>query len=148
MEAVRDGAEWMLRLAEGERLPDALADWATREGIRAAAVLTGIGLVRDTSIGYLRGDRYDVGEFPEPMELLHLGGSIAVEEGAPSVHLHLTAGRPDHSTVGGHLVSSTVALLAEVPVRTFPGRTFRRPYLAGRPIRALRLDGPTTDGPR
>lgn len=139
MQAARSGPDWMLRLDEGEEVVATLAAWADREGIRAASVLQGLGLVRETEVGYLRGDRYESRRFVEPLELLSLAGSIAWEEGAPSVHLHLIGGGPDHRTVGGHLLSSTVALLAEITVRTFPGLTFQRPRLAGRSIRRLEL---------
>ena len=139
MQAAADGGFWMLRLDEGERLPEALVAWARAEGIRAAAVVSGIGLVRDTELGYLRNGRYEPATFREPMELLALGGSIADVDGAPSVHLHLTGGRADHTAVGGHLLRSTVALLAEIGVRTFPRHRFSRPEIPGTTLRRLEL---------
>jgi hypothetical protein len=145
MQTTDDGPFRMLRLDEGERLPEALALWARAEGVRAAAVVSGIGLVRDTELGYLRNGRYEPGSFPEPMELLALGGSIAEVDGAPSVHLHLTGGRSDHSAVGGHLLRSTVALLVEIGVQTFPGRRFGRPEIPGSNLRRLELAPPARD---
>jgi predicted DNA-binding protein with PD1-like motif len=130
----------MLRLDAGERLPETLVEWARQEGIGAASVVAGIGMVRDTEIGYLRSGGYETAQFPEPLELLALTGSVAHEDGGPSLHLHLIGGRPDHSTVGGHLIHTTVAVLAEVTVETFPGRRFRRPADPARGIRTLDLN--------
>ncbi len=137
MRSVRDGEDWLLRLEEHEVLPDVLATWARDEGIRGAAVLAGIGLVRDTEVGYLREGRYETHRFVEPLELLALAGSIAWEGGNPSVHLHLTGSRADHSVVGGHLIRSTIALLGEISIRNYPGRTFRRPPIPGTSLSAL-----------
>jgi uncharacterized protein len=144
MEAIHDGPRWMLKLDAGEPLPETLAAWAARERIEAAAVVAGIGLVRDTEIGYLKDGKYEPKLFAEPLELLGLSGSIAYEDGTPSVHLHLIGGRPDHTAVGGHLLKATIGLLAEIRVDAFPGRRFRRPLEPSRGVRILRLsDEPT-----
>lgn len=149
MQSTRDGAFCLLRLDPGEPVHEALAEWARAEGIEAAAIVSGIGMVRDTEIGYLRGTKYDTTVIPEPLELLALTGSIAVDEGRPSLHLHLIGGRPDHSTVGGHLVAAKVALIAEVTVRVFPGQTFRRLPLPGSGLKALQVAGtPKARAPR
>lgn len=142
MESAREGANWFLRLETGEELPGRLAEWARDEGIHAAAVLAGIGQIREGELGFLKDGRYDVARFAGPLELLTLSGSIAWEDGVPSLHLHATAGREDHVVVGGHLIRATVGLLAEISVRQFPGRTFRRPPIPGTELRALRLIDP------
>ncbi|HTT25462.1 MAG TPA: PPC domain-containing DNA-binding protein [Thermoplasmata archaeon] len=139
MQSVREGTTWMLRLDAGEPLVETLGEWARRERIQAASVLAGIGMVRDTEIGYYRGTAYDKATFPEPLELLGLAGSIAWEEDRPSLHLHLLGGRGDHTTVGGHLFGTTVAVLAEITVQVFPGHRFRRPPVPGTVLRALSL---------
>lgn len=128
---------------------ETLTAWALRERVEAGAVLAGLGMVRDTEIGYLRHGGYQKATFEEPLELLGLAGSIAWEEDAPSLHLHLIGGRPDHTTVGGHLFRATVAVLAEIRADAFPGRRFRRPSVPSEGIRALDLyvDRPAEHGP-
>ncbi len=147
MQSVREGTTWMLRLDAGEPLVETLADWARHERMEAASILAGIGMVRDTEIGYYRGTAYDKVTFPEPLELLGLAGSIAWEDDRPSLHLHLIGGRGDHTTVGGHLFGTTVAVLAEITVHAFPGRRFRRPPVPGTVLRALSLSDEPAPAP-
>jgi predicted DNA-binding protein with PD1-like motif len=142
MQSAHEGSTWMLRLDAGEPLVDTLAEWARSQGVEAASVLAGIGMVRDTEIGYYRGTAYDKVTFAEPLELLGLAGSIAFEDDRPSMHLHLIGGRADHTTVGGHLFATTVAVLAEITVHVFPGQRFRRPPVPGTVLRALTLPEP------
>jgi uncharacterized protein len=143
MQTTHEGTTWMLRLDAGEPLVETLVDWARAHRIEAASVVAGIGMVRDTEIGYYRGTAYDKATFPEPLELLGLAGSIAWEDDAPSLHLHLIGGRGDHSTIGGHLFRTTVAILAEITVRVYPGQRFRRPPVPGTVLRMLTIPDPT-----
>lgn len=149
MQATRDGPFHLLRFDKGEPLLEALTEWARSEGIEGAAVLSGIGMVQDTEIGYLRPGGYETSVVAEPLELLSLQGSIASDGGRPSIHLHLVGGRADHGTVGGHLVRTTVAVLAEVSVRTFPGQRFTRTPLPGTPLKLLTFpNAPNAPRPR
>lgn len=134
----------MIRLDAGERIPDRLAEWARSEGVRAASIVAGIGMVRETEIGYFKDGRYEPHRFSEPLELLGLAGSIAEEAGVPSVHLHLTGSGPDHRAVGGHLLGATVAVLAEITIETFPDHRFARPLDRSRGVRVLELGKPST----
>ncbi|MCI4326435.1 MAG: DUF296 domain-containing protein [Thermoplasmata archaeon] len=141
MQAVSDGARWMVRLVEGERLPDVFVEFARAHGIRAAAVPMGIGQLTQVRLAFWNGTEYVPREIPTPVELVSLSGSIGEAEGEPSVHLHATVGLADHSTVGGHLVSGTVGLLVESLVETFPGRAFPRPFDESVGLRRLELGG-------
>lgn len=140
MQTARDGNRWMLRLSEGETLPETLASFAKEQSIRAAAIVMGIGLVRDTTIGYWNGQEYETEAFPGPHELVSATGSLAEVDGQPSIHLHVALGGRDHRLVGGHLFRATVGLLAEVVVEVFPGQTFGRPLDESRGIRMLDLN--------
>ena len=140
MQSVRDGSRWMVRLAAGEELPGALEDLARVNHLRAAAVVMGIGLLRDTTIGYWNGQEYETKKMDTPAELVSAAGSIAEVDGQPSVHLHVALGMPDHRVVGGHLMHGTVGLLAEILVATFPDRVFGRPLVEERGLRMLDLE--------
>jgi len=132
----------MLRLAEGDRIPEAFAELARAHGIRAAAVSMGIGQLREVRLAFWNGSEYVPRDISTPVELVSLGGSIAESDGEPSVHLHATVGLADHSAVAGHLISATVGLLVESMVVAFPGRTFARPFDESVGLRRLDL-GPT-----
>jgi predicted DNA-binding protein with PD1-like motif len=139
MQAVAEGSRWMLRLDEGQDLLATLTAFAQERKIRAAAVVFGIGMLRDSTIGYWNGSEYAKKAFPSPHELVGLHGTIADAEG-PSIHLHVALAGPDHSLVGGHLFGATVAVLNELMLETFPGRTFGRPLDETLGLRKLDLE--------
>lgn len=139
MQAVAEGNHWMLRLDQGQDLFGSLADVARTHEIRAAAVVSGIGMLRDATIGYWNGAEYVRKELASPHELVGLHGSIAEADG-PSVHLHAALAGPDHSLVGGHLMRGTVWVLNEILIETFPGRTFGRPMDETLGLRKLDLE--------
>ena len=140
MQAVRDGTKWMLRLDEGQDLLEALAAFAEKEHLRAAAVLFGIGMFRRATFGYWDGSQYQPHEITVPHEVVALHGTIAWADGHPSVHLHSAVAGPDHRLVGGHLLRATVGILQEVVVETFPGRSFARPMVESIGLRMLDLE--------
>ncbi len=142
MQAIHDGPRWMLRFDDGQDLFEAFTAFADRENVRAAAVLSGIGMFRKATFGYWDGSQYRPQELTVPHEVVALHGSIARADGVPSVHLHGAVAGPDHHLVGGHLLRATVGVLQEVVVETFPGRTFGRPLNESFGLRMLDLEPP------
>lgn len=140
MQSVRDGSRWMLRLDDGQDLFEALGGFADREGIRAGAVVSGIGMFRKARIGYWDGTQYLPHDLTTPHEVVALHGSLARADGAPSVHLHAALAGSDHRIVGGHLLGATVGVLQEVLIETFPGRAFGRPMNESFGLRMLDLE--------
>jgi len=140
VQTVHDGSTWLLRLEDGQDLFDALSGFATREGVRAGAVVFGIGMFRRATIGYWNGERYLPRELTEPHEVVGLHGTIAQADGRPSLHLHAALAGTGHDLVGGHLLQATVGALQEVLVTTFPGRTFGRPLVESFGLRMLDLE--------
>lgn len=130
----------MLRLDDGQDLFATLTEFARHEDIQAAAVVSGIGMVRKATIGYWDGSRYQPQELGVPHEMVALHGSIARADGAPSIHLHIALAGPDHRIVGGHLMQATVGVLHEILLVTFPGRAFGRPMSESFGLRMLDLE--------
>ena len=139
MQAVSEGNRWMLRLDQGQDLFATLGDFAREHNVRAAAIISGIGMLKDAVIGYWNSSEYVRKELPEPHELVGLHGSIADADG-PSIHLHAALAAPDHQLVGGHLMRGTVWVLNELVVETFPGRVFGRPIDETLGLRKLDLE--------
>lgn len=139
MQAVAEGNRWMLRLDQGQDLFTSLADFARQHAIRAAAIVSGIGMLRDAAVGYWNGSEYVRKELAEPHELVGLHGSIAEADG-PSIHLHAALAAPDHTLVGGHLMRGTVWVLNELMVENFPGHVFGRPIDETLGLRKLDLE--------
>jgi uncharacterized protein len=143
MQSVREGTRYVLRLHDGEELHPTLATFAEGEGIRAGAVLFGIGMFRRATFGYWDGRQYVPHEVTIPHEVVALHGTIARADGAPSIHLHSAVAGPDHRLVGGHLIRATVGPLQEVVLESFPGHTFGRPLDESWGLRMLDLEPPT-----
>ncbi|MGC2289208.1 MAG: PPC domain-containing DNA-binding protein [Thermoplasmata archaeon] len=139
MQSVAEGNRWMLRLDQGQDLFVTLSDFVREHAVHAAAVISGIGMLRDAAIGYWNGAEYVRKDLPEPHELVGLHGSIAEADG-PSIHLHAALAAPNHQVVGGHLMRGTVWVLNEVLLETFPGRTFGRPIDETLGLRKLDLE--------
>jgi len=142
MQTVRDGSRWVIRLDDGQDLFEALSEFAVREQVRAGTVVFGIGMLRRATFGYWDGKQYQPHELTVPHEVVALHGTIARQDGAPSLHLHGAVAGPDHRIVGGHLLRATVGMLQEVLVETFPGRTFGRPMVESYGLKMLDLEPP------
>jgi len=145
VQEVNDGPRWMLRLDDGDDLFAELRAFSTRQHVRAASVVEGIGLLKDAEVGYWDGRQYVPKRLTVPHELVGLHGSIAEADGAPSIHLHAALADPEHRLVGGHLLRGVVGVLAEVFVVAFPDRVFGRPLDETFGLRRLDLEpGPST----
>jgi uncharacterized protein len=140
MQRAHDGTHWVLRLDDGQDLFEALAAFAREEGVRAGAILFGIGMFRSATFGYWNGSQYQPHDLPVPHEVVALHGTIATVDGNPSIHLHGAVAGPDHHLVGGHLLRATVGILQEVVIEMFPGRTFGRPLGETFGLRMLDLE--------
>jgi hypothetical protein len=124
----RSGDFLVIRLKEGERLPQALVEL----GLSSAVVLAGIGMLRELSFGYWNGERYLEEKVPEPVELLSLQGNLGEKEtGEPIAHLHLVVGKEGGKALGGHLMAAVVHNTAELVLAQLPG------------VRLLRKEEPT-----
>ncbi|MCK5802683.1 MAG: DNA-binding protein, partial [Lentisphaeria bacterium] len=64
----RTASEWVVRLQDGEALADGLRGLESN----AALIVSGIGMVRDITLGYWNGSEYEAHAYPEPAELLSL----------------------------------------------------------------------------
>jgi uncharacterized protein len=134
-----DGSRWMLRLDDGEDVFAQITEFARRHTVRAAAIVSGIGMFKAATFGYWDGKEYRPHSLDLAHELVALHGSIAEVDGAPSVHLHVGLAGPDHRLVGGHLLRATVGILNEICIETFPGQHFGRPLDESFGLRRLDL---------
>lgn len=126
MQTLVEGTRTVLRLDDGQDLFAALSDHAHREKVHAAVIVSIIGMLKQSAIGYWNGKEYSTKELTTPHELVGAHGSIADVDGEPSVHLHVTLAGADHTLVGGHLMRGTVGILGEAYLETFPNHRFSR----------------------
>jgi len=134
-----DGSRWVLRLDDGEDVFGQLTEFARRHTVRAAAVVSGIGMFKAATFGYWDGKEYKPHSLEVAHELIGLHGSLAQVDGAPSIHLHVALAGPDHRIVGGHLLRATVGIVNEILIETFPGHSFGRPLDESFGLRRLDL---------
>lgn len=128
MMKAKSGNLLVVRFRDGEKFPGALLDL----GIKAGAILGGVGMLRDLVLAYWNGTEYVRESVPEPVELLSLQGNFGTRDGEIVVHAHVVVGREGGSALGGHLMGATVHNTAEVIVAELPGVVMeRRPEPSG-----------------
>jgi predicted DNA-binding protein with PD1-like motif len=121
---------YALKLAAGEEIIAALAQFAGNEGVRAG-FLTGIGAVGDPELGYFVTETRDYirRPFAGEWEIGSLTGNFSELEGRPFPHCHVVIGGRDFAAYTGHLVRGVVTVTCEIQVITDPGvlrRVIRR----------------------
>jgi hypothetical protein len=122
-------SSYLIRLERGEEALESHRDFADRHRI-GFAVVRAIGTFERITLGYYDAVKktYQEKTLDEPLEVLNLSGNIAKgEDGERIVHAHVTLGRPDYTTLGGHVVQATAGPTLEVMVETMP-TTIRRRY--------------------
>jgi len=139
METRRDGNAIIVKLSDGEDVFGSLEAVAREHDVESGTVLWGIGMLRDFEIGFFGSNGYAKTEFRDRHELLGLHGSIAMRAD-PKLHLHVTAGRADHTVIGGHLFRGKVAVVNEIQIARFDAIRFNRRLNEKTGLRELILD--------
>jgi predicted DNA-binding protein with PD1-like motif len=107
MEALRIGDRQVLRLDPGEELQAALGRHLAEDSV-GFAFISAAGGVSRVKLGYWNAETaaYHYQELDEQLEVLVLQGNASLKDGEPHLHLHGVFGRPDFTTVGGHVVDA------------------------------------------
>lgn len=110
----------VVELDRGEEVLESLTVLCKDHEITCAR-LSGIGAVKDAKLGY-----YDLSELtyltrtiPDVCELVSLIGNVALVDGVPFIHAHVSLGDRELKLVGGHLVRATVAVTAEIFIHPY-----------------------------
>lgn len=139
MDSRREGNAIFVKLSDGEDLFLSLESAARQYEIDSGTVLWGIGMLQEFEIGFFGMNGYVKTSYSERHELLALHGSIAMRAD-PKIHLHATVGRPDHSTLGGHLFRGKVAVVNEIQLARFDTVRFNRRFNEKTGLRELIFD--------
>lgn len=133
----RKGQVAALRFEDGDDLFPLFRHTLQEQGIRTAVILSGIGMLRDFTIGWLGAEGYEKREFGAPHELLSLSGTVNLKpDGSVFVHPHVTLSEQNMNARGGHLFSATVHNTLEAVLLVPEGMTFhRKPLAEGDPPR-------------
>lgn len=116
----RIGRVFVLRLEEGEKLPEVIEDFAREKGIRNGVVFVLGGAGRGSKL--VVGPDETVPEGIVPLvyglpgitEMVGVGTIFCDEAGLPVVHLHVVAGREGDASVGCSRAGVFVWLVGEV----------------------------------
>ena len=131
----------VVRLYDGEPVMESLVEAWRSTRWRCGFIISGVGMVRDVTVGFFRRNRgYATTTLRGPCEVLGVSGNVALREGQPFPHLHVTLADVRKRAVGGHLlracahvtgefalVRSTVAFSREVEKTGLPGMKVQRP---------------------
>ena len=126
MKAERKNDLFFLRLERGEELVSSFERFASKHGIESAEVRA-IGAITDFELGYyiLSEKKYTRKKFEVIAELISGIGNLAIREGKNFLHMHISAGLPDFSVVGGHMFSGVASATIEAFVVPFGKRIER-----------------------
>ncbi len=112
---------WVLRLAPGVDLSEALREAGLENGWTAAFVLSGVGSLTGAALRF--ADQSETSPVAGPLELVSLSGTLSID----GPHLHASVSDARGHVLGGHLrPGSTVRTTAEVLVAVLPDVVFRR----------------------
>jgi predicted DNA-binding protein with PD1-like motif len=126
------GRIFMLRLHDGDRLPDVLETFATQHKVSTALCFF-LGGAKEKSrivVGPKNGNTLP----PEPMvtllngvhEACGVGSIVADEEGKPKLHMHASFGRKENTVTGCVRMGVDVWQIGEVVILELTGATARR----------------------
>lgn len=99
----RFGSRLQVRLESGDPVMESLLRLLRSEAIGYAAV-SGLGAVRQVRLSYWNAEtrEYEAHDVEEQLEVVSLVGNATIKDREPFLHLHISLGRRDLSTFGGH----------------------------------------------
>jgi uncharacterized protein len=98
------------RFFTDEDIFQSLDEVCRKHNVKTAAIVSGIGQLRQCTVGYFNGTSYEYHEIPQTHELLSLSGLATweQEDKGYKYHLHAALSNQQTQAVGGHLVKGTV----------------------------------------
>lgn len=138
MHARRSGQDWFVHFEDGVQLHQAYRAFAREHGVRAAVINAGIGMLRDPELGFYDGKQYHKERLRGEFELVSTQGNLALLDGEPFTHLHVSVAGLDHVARAGHLFEGAVHIAHEGAVRALEGVELRRAREPGGVLASLR----------
>ena len=106
-----------INMSNGDEAVSGLLEYVQKEQ-PAAGFVTGIGGFESAVFSWYDPEKDAFLEIPVDMkgEVVNFSGSVAWNDGSPSVHIHALMSMADGSVRGGHLVSGQVSPVLQVQV--------------------------------
>lgn len=120
--------QYIIRFERGDDLIPTLVQFCKTNHITNAS-LSAIGSIENPTLAHYRLDtkKYSEKTFEGIYEVVSLLGNIALHEGEPLVHCHVTISDEEMHVFAGHLVQGTVSATLEMILQQFP-TSFEKQY--------------------
>ena len=107
----------VVKLKDGENVLESLRKKVSVHRVRSGLILSGIGMLREVTLGYFKGDgEYETIDRADPVELTSMQGNIAETEKETVFHIHVTAATDEGDVIGGHLISAVANVVNEIVI--------------------------------
>ena len=95
---------YIIRFEDEEAFPERFLEFLSFKEVRGGS-FTAIGAMSRACLAFfdVKTKMYRDREIDEQVEVLALIGNVAMHEGDPIIHAHITLGRSDYTVLGGHL---------------------------------------------
>jgi uncharacterized protein len=119
---------YALRLEPGEDIHEQIQGFCAANNIANAAV-SGIGSVDSPTLAHysVKTKQFTDQQLTGIFEVTSLLGNVALADGQPFAHLHVTLSGPDMHTLGGHLVKGECSATLELILETYPSHHWKTP---------------------
>ncbi len=126
MQSQQNNNSYIIYIEKNEKVMEKLTQFCIDNNISSAQV-SGIGAVKNIDLGVYDIEKKDYHHkmFKEIHELISFQGNIALKDGKPFVHAHITIGNHDMDVFGGHLFEMEVAAVGEFILHVFDQETHR-----------------------
>ncbi len=123
------GTAFVLRLDTGERIVEAVAEFAKKNNV-TAGFFYGVGTCRRAELGFFnwKTKKYSFKKLKGDFEIISLSGNISLLANQPVVHAHIVLGDREFRAWGGHLKEAEVLAVCEIFLTTLKGKLIREMF--------------------
>jgi predicted DNA-binding protein with PD1-like motif len=121
--ATLDIATYALRLDPGDDIHESIQKFCDEQSIENAAV-QGLGSVESPTLAHysMKTKQFTDRSLSGIYEVTSLLGNVALVDGKPFAHLHVTVSNEKMETFGGHLVKGECSATLELVVQSFTSK--------------------------
>jgi uncharacterized protein len=120
--------QYAIVLAKGDEVMSGLTEFARQNKVTAAS-FTAIGAFSHATVAWFDDTRRQFKLIPvnEQVELVSMIGDVALANGQPSVHTHVSLASSDGTVRGGHVINAFVFPTVELFMTVYPTALDKQP---------------------